>query len=130
MTPFDADSHFTMRAIDCLKASAGISVIEQLVEHTPTPFLAVADVDVREMYDNILEDWASGYGPHPPTWTKLFRALKEMGLSELASRMEKYLRGLVPENLPRPPPDEEGDSEEKKDGEEINDFLMFRISQF
>ncbi len=124
MTPFDADSHFTMRAIDSLKVSAGISVIEELVKHTPTAFPALAGVNVREMYNHILGEWASGRGPHPPTWTELFRVLKEMGLNELAGRMEKYLRGSVLEDSPRPPPDEEGDSEEKKDGEQINDYLF------
>ncbi|XP_064401224.1 uncharacterized protein LOC135347256 isoform X2 [Halichondria panicea] len=118
MTPFDADSHFTMRAIDRLKVSAGISVKEELVQHTsPTAFLAVAGVDVWEMYNYILGEWESGRGPHPPTWTELFRVLKEIGLSELAGRIEKYLRGSVPEDPPRPPPDEEGDSEEEKDDE-------------
>ena len=96
-----------MRAIDRLKVSAGISLIEELVQHTPTTFPAVAGLDVRDMYDDILEDWASGYGPHPPTWTELFRALQKMGLSELAGRMEKYLRESVPEDPPRPPLDEE-----------------------
>ncbi len=122
VTPFDADSHFTMGAINCLKASAGISLVEELVEHTPTAFPAVAGMDVREMYDLILKEWASG---HPPTWTELFRVLKEMGLSELAGRIEKYLRGSVPEDPPRSPPDEEGDSEEEKDGEQINDYMSF-----
>ena len=115
MTPFDADSHFTMRAIDRLKVSAGISVKEELVQHTSrTAFLAVAGVDVREMYNYILGEWASGRGPHPPTWAELFRVLKEMGLSELAGRIEKYLRGSVPEDPPRPPPD---DSKEEKNSE-------------
>ncbi len=90
----------------------------------PTAFLAVAGVDVWAMYNQILEEWVSGRGPHPPTWTELFRALKEMGLSELAGRMEKSLRGSVPEDPPRPPPDEEDDSEEEKDGEQINDYLF------
>ncbi len=73
------------------------------------------------MYDFILEKvGAQDCGSQPPTWTELFRALKEMGLSELAGRMEKYLRGSVPEDPPRPPPDEEGDSEEEKDGEQIS----------
>ncbi len=122
---FDADSHFTMRAIDRLKVSAGISLIEELVQLTvPTAFPAVAGVDVREMYNHILGEWASGRGLHPPTWTELFRALKEMGLSELAGWMEKYLRGSVPEDPPRPPPDEEGDSEEEKDGEQVSDYLF------
>ncbi len=124
MTPFDADSHFTMRGIDRLKFSAGICMIEELVQHTPTAFPAVAGVDVREIYNYILREWASGCGSHPPTWTELFRALKEMGLSELADRMEKYLRGSVPEDPPRPPPDEEGDSEEEKDGKQISDYLF------
>ncbi len=113
-----------MRAIDRLKVSAGISLIEELVQHPPTAFPAVAGVDVREMYNHILGEWVSGRGPHPPTWTELFRALKEMGLSELAGRMEKYLRGSVPEDPPRPPPDEEGDSVEEKDGERINYYLF------
>ncbi len=113
-----------MRAIDRLKVSTGISLIEELVQLTPTAFPAVAGVDVRDMYNHILGEWASGRGPHPPTWTELFRALKEMGLSELAGRMEKYLRGSVPEDPPRPPPDEEGDSEEEKDGEQINYYLF------
>ena len=131
MTPFDADSHFTMRAIDYLKVSAGISVKEELVQHTSrTAFLAVAGVDVWAMY-NYLGEWASGRGSHPPTWAELFRALKEIGLSELADRMEKYWRGSVSEDSPRPPPDEEGDSEEEKDGEIISDyqFLTFKIPQ-
>ena len=114
VTPFDADSHFTMRAIDRLKVSAGNSVIEELVKHTPTAFPAVAGVDVWEMYNYILGEWASGRGPHPPTWAELFRAFKEMGLSELASRMEKYLRGSVPEDPPRPLPD---NSKEQKNSE-------------
>ncbi len=104
---FDADSHFTMRAIDRLKVSAGISLIEELVQHTPTAFPAVAGVDVREMYNYILRDSGRQDVDHSaPTWTELFRALKEMGLSELADRMEKCLRGSVPEDPPRPPPDE------------------------
>ena len=124
MTPFDASSHFTMRVTDRLKVSAGISVIEELVKHTPTAFPVVAGVNVRDMYNHILGEWASGRGPHPPTWTELFRVLKEMGLSELAGRIEKYLRGSVPEDPPRLPPDEEGDSEEEKDGEQISDYLF------
>ncbi len=116
MTPFDADSHFTMRVIDCLKASAGISLIEELVQHTPTAFPAVAGVDVRAMYDLILREWESGRGSHPPTWTELFRSLKEMGSNELAGRMEKCLRGSVPEDPPRLKT-EDGSSEEEKDGE-------------
>ena len=124
VTPFDADSNFTIEIIDNLEVSAGISLIEELVQLTPTAFPAVAGVDVKEMYDFILEEWESGRGSHPPTWTELFRALKEMGLSELAGRMEKYLRGSVPEDPPRPPPDEEGDSEEEKDGEQINYYLF------
>ena len=120
MSPFDADSDFTIIAIDHLKVSAGISVIEELVQHTPTAFPTVAGVNVHGMYNLILREWESGRGSHPPTWTKLFRVFKEMGLSELAGRMEKYLRGSVPEDPPRPPPDEEGDSEEEKDGEQIN----------
>ncbi len=130
MTAFDADSHFTLRAIDRLKVSAGISLIEELVQHTsPTAFLAVAGMDVRAMYNHTLREWESGRGPHPPTWTELFRALKEMGLSELADQMEKYLRGSVLEDPPRPPPVKEGDSEEEKDGEQINVylFLTFKI---
>ncbi len=117
--PFDADSHFTMRAIDHLNISAGISLIEELVQPTLTAFPAVAGFDVRAMYmyNHLFKEWASGRGSRPPTWTELFRALKEMGLSELAGRMEKYLRGSAPEDPPRPPPDEEGDSEEEKDGE-------------
>ncbi len=117
-----------MRAIDRLKASAGISLIEELVQHTPTAFPAVAGVNVREMYNHILGERASG---HPPTWTELFGALKKMGLSVLAGRMEKYLRGSVLEDPPRPPPDEKGDSEEEKDGEIISDylFLTFNIPQ-
>ncbi len=122
-----------MRAIDRLKVSAGISLIEELVQHTPTAFPAVAGVGVREMYNRILGEWASGRGSRPPTWTELFRALKKMGLSELAGRMEKCLRGSVLEDPPRPPPDEEGDSAEEKDGEQISDylfcFLMFKIPQ-
>ena len=131
LTTFDADSHFTLRAIDCLKVSAGISLIEELVQHTPTAILAAAGVDVRDIYNHILGEWASGRGPHPPTWTELFKVLKEMGLSELAGRIEKYLRGSVPEDPPRPPPNEEGDSEEEKDGEIISDyqFLTFKIPQ-
>ena len=132
MTTFDADSHFTLRAIDRLKVSAGISVKEELVQRTSrTAFLAVAGVDVWAMYNYILGEWASRRGPHPPTWAELFRALKEMGLSELADRIEKYLRGSVPEDPPRPLPDEEGDSEEEKDGEIISDyqFLTFKIPQ-
>ncbi|XP_064401960.1 uncharacterized protein LOC135347815 isoform X2 [Halichondria panicea] len=118
VTTFDADSHFTLRAIDRLKVSAGISVKEELVQRTSrTAFLAVAGVDVWAMYNYILGEWASRRGPHPPTWAELFRALKEMGLSELADRIEKYLRGSVPEDPPRPLPDEEGDSEEEKDDE-------------
>ncbi len=109
MNPFDVDSQFTVRDIDCLKPSAGISLIEELVQHTPTAFPVVAGVNVRAMYNLILREWESGRGSRPPTWTELFRALEEMGLSELAGRMEKYLRGLVPEDRPRPPPDEEGD---------------------
>ncbi len=125
VTPFDADSHFTMRAIDCLKASAGISLIEELVQNTsPTAFPAVAGVDVQDVYTHILEEWASGYGSYQPEWTELFRALKEMGLSELAGQMEKYLRGSVPEDPPRPPPVEEGDSEKEKDGERISDYRL------
>ncbi len=109
-----------MRAIDCLKASAGISLIDELLQHTPTAFPVVAGVDVREMYDLILRQWASARGLHPPTWTELFRVLQEMGLSELADQIEKYLclRGSVPEDPPRPPPDEEGDLEKKKYGKE------------
>ncbi|XP_064401971.1 uncharacterized protein LOC135347820 isoform X4 [Halichondria panicea] len=115
VTAFDADSHFTLRAIDRLKASAGISLIEELVQHTsPTAFLAVAGMDVRAMYNHTLREWESGRGPHPPTWAELFRVLKEMGLSELAGRIEKYLRGSVPEDPPRPPPD---DSKEEKNSE-------------
>ena len=127
MTPFDADSHFTMRVIDRLEVTAEISLIEELVQHTPTAFPAVAGVDVQEIYDLILREWVSGRGSHPPTWAELFRALKEMGLSELAGRMEKYLRGSVPEDPPRPPPDEEGDSEEEKDGEQIKFCFTFYI---
>ena len=127
-----------MRAIDRLKVSAGISLIEEIVQHTPTPFQTVAGMDVRKIYNHILGEWESGRGPRPPTWAELFRTLNEMGLSELAGRMEKYLRGSVPEDPPRPPPDEEGDSEEEegdseeeKDGEQINDylFLTFKIPQ-
>ncbi len=110
MNPFDADSQFTVRDIDCLEVTARISLIEELVQHTPpTAFPAFAGVTVRAMYNLILREWESGRGSRPPTWTELFRALEEMGLSELAGRMEKYLRGLVPEDRPRPPPDEEGD---------------------
>ncbi len=43
-------------------------------------------------------------------------------MSELAGRMENCLRGSVPEDPPRPPPDEEGHSEEEKDGEQISDY--------
>ncbi len=114
---FDADSHFTVRAIDRLKASAAISLIEELVAAHAHCLPAVAGVDVRGVYAGILRQWEAGRGSHPPTWTELFRVLKEIGLSKLAGRMEKYLRGSVPEDPPRPPPDEEGDSEEEKDGE-------------
>ncbi len=117
MTPFDADSHFTMRAIDCLKVSAGISVIEELAQQIPTAFLAVARV--QEMYTLLLRGWASGHGPRPPTWAELFINLKKMGLSKLAGKIEKYLRGSVPEDPPRPPLDQE-----EKDGEQINDYLF------
>ncbi len=120
MSPFDADSDFTIKIFDNLEVSAGISLIEELVQHTPTAFPAVVGVNVRAMYNLILREWESGRGPHPPTWTELFRALKEMGLSELAGRIEKYLRRSVPEDPPRPPPDEEEDLEEEKDGEQIN----------
>ncbi len=65
MTTFDADSHFTMRAIDRLKVSAGISVIEELVKHTLTAFPVLAGVNVREMYNHILGEWVSERGPHP-----------------------------------------------------------------
>ena len=125
MTPFDADSYFAINAIDNLKVSAGISLIEELVQLTPTAFPAVAGVDVWEMYSFILEEWESGHGSHPPTWAELFRALKEMGLSELAGRMEKYLRGSIPEDPLRPPPEEEGDSKKEEDGEKINADYMF-----
>ncbi len=120
-----------MRAIDRLKVSTGISLIDELVQHTPTAFPAVAGVDVLEMYNLILRQWESGRGSRAPTWTELFRALKEMGLSKLADRMEKCLRGSVPEDPPRPPPDDH----EEKDGEQINqinDYLfvsMFKIPQ-
>ncbi len=110
---------FTMSAIRCLKVSAGISLIEELVQHTPTSFSAVAGLNVRGMYNLILRQWVSGRGSRPATWKELFRILKEMGLSKLAGRMEKYLRGSVPEDPPRPPPDEEGDSVEEKYGEQI-----------
>ncbi len=127
VTSFDADSHFTMEAIYRLEVSAGISVIEELVQRT---FPAVAGVNVWEMYDLILKKWASGHGSHPPTWTELFRALKDMGLSKLAGRIEKYLRVTVPEDRPRPPPDEEGVSKEK-DGEQINNYMfLFSCSRF
>ncbi len=129
--PFDAESLFTIKAIDHLKVSAEISLIEELVHHTLTAFPVVSSVKVRGIYNHILREWASGRGPHPPTWTELFRVIKKMGLSELAGRMEKYLRGSVPEDPPRPPPDEEGDSEEEKDGKIISDylFLTFKIPQ-
>ena len=104
-------------------------MIEELVQHTPTAFPALAGVNVREMYTHILGEWASGRGPHPRTWAELFRVFKEMGLIELADRMEKYLRGSVLEDPPRPPPDEKGGSEEEKDGEIISVylFLTFKI---
>ncbi len=98
--------------------------MEELVQHTPTAFSAVAGVDVREMHNYILREWASGCGSRPPTWAELFVVLKEIGLSELAGRMEKYLRGSVPEDPPRPPPDGESDSEEEKDGEQISDYRL------
>ncbi len=107
-----------MRAIDCLKASAGFSLIEELVEHTsPTAFRALAGVDdLPEKNDTIYAAWESCL----PTWAELFRALKEMDLNELAGRMEKCLRE-APDYSPQPPPDKEGDSEEEEDGEQIND---------
>ena len=63
-----------------------------------------------------------------PHGQMLFRVLKEMGLSELAGRIEKYLRGSVPEDPP-PPSDEESDSEEEKDGEQISEYLLSKIPQ-
>ncbi len=70
-----------MRAIDCLKASAGISVKEELVQHTsPTAFLAIAGVDVWAMYNYILGEWASGRGPHPPTWADAVQSSQGDGL--------------------------------------------------
>ncbi len=118
-----------MRAIDRLKVSAGISLIEELVQLTLTAFPAVVGFDVLAiyMYNHLFREWESERGSHPPTWTELFRALKKTGLSELAGRMEKHLRGSVPEDPPRPRPDEECDSEEEKDGEQINDVSFFML---
>ena len=84
-----------MRAINCLKASAGISLIDELVQHTPTAFPVVAGVNVREMYDLILRQWASARGSHPPTWAELFRVLQEMGLSELADQILCVVKAWV-----------------------------------
>ena len=114
MTPFSAHTPFTMGVIDRLKVSAGISLVDELAEHNPT-FPALAGVNVRVMYRNILKHWASGDGPHPPTWAELFEALKKMGLSDLAVLIEKYMSGSVSEltESPGQPSEGEGLSEEK-----------------
>ena len=117
MTPFSAHAPFTMGVIDRLKVSAGISLVDELAEHNPT-FPAVADCVnlLPVLYRNFLEHWASGDGLHPPQWVELFRALKKMGLSDLAVRIEKYMRGSVSEltESPGQPSEREGLSEEEE----------------
>ena len=115
VTPFSAHAPFTMGVIDRLKVSAGISLVDELAEHNPT-FPAVAGVNVRVTYRNFLEQWVLRDRPHPPTWEELFRALKKMGLSDLAVRIEKYMSGSVSEltESPGQPSEREGLSEEEE----------------
>ncbi len=80
VTPFDTDSNFTMRAIDRLKASAGISLIEELGKHMPTAFVAVAKDEVQNMYNHILIEWASGHGSHPTHMDRAVQSSQGDGL--------------------------------------------------
>ena len=116
MTPFSAHAPFTMGVIDRLKVSAGVSLVDELAEYNPA-LLDAANIDGQTMYRKILKRWASGDGPHPPTWAKLFRVLKKMGLSDLAVRIEKYMSGSVSEFTESPGQPSEGEDLSEKEEE-------------
>ncbi len=129
VTTFDADSYFTYESYWLPQSLSRNLSDEELVQHTPTAFPALAGVNVREMYNHILGECASVLESHPPTWTELFRVLKEMGLSELASRMEKYWRGPVLEDSPRTPPVTQRKRKMVSKSMIICFVLMFKIPQ-
>ena len=89
---FDPSHRFSTNAISRLEALYGICVVDELAaDHHFFP--SAVGVNVKILYAGILKDWESGRGPFSPTWTELFRILKELNLGNLAQQIEKCMAG-------------------------------------
>ena len=118
VTPFSTNALFTMRAINQLKVSAGIALVDELAQRN-TAFLDIVGMDVRAFYQSILKKWSFGCGSHPPTWEELFQRLKAMGLSNLVIRIEKYMSRSVSECLETPDQSSEGEDLSEDEGNDL-----------
>ena len=100
MTNFDAESPFTLRAMTLLDSAAGIPVLRILssythhIHHTLNPTMSV-NPDLK----TVLNYWINKIQHVLPSWKNLLDMIRQLGLDELAQRMETYLSAEVTEEL-------------------------------
>ena len=81
-----------MSAIACMKGIAGIDIFqelapkhEELVKKLSQPQSLSGNSGVI-----IIERWLAEKTPLRPTWKEMMKVLREIGMNELAFRIEKY----------------------------------------
>ena len=116
---FNPDSHFSVEAIFKLEY-VGITLLidlEQYVESLQSVVGIDLDGSSEFSISSFLIQWLQGRTGLHPTWRHFFWALREIGLSHLADKMETYLKGEAVQqgNLNSHPVTEEG-VDKKKEG--------------
>ena len=98
------DGHFSMTAISRLAAVADIHIFHELAPKCREMIKRLSLLQSRSHNPNsvdtirvVFEEWLAGKSRLPPTWGEMMAILREVGMIDLAVRIERYL-GTTSEN--------------------------------
>ena len=86
-----------MSAIACLAAVANINICHELapkdreiIKKLSLPQSISYNQSPMDTIRVVLEEWLAGKSRLPPTWAEMMAVLREVGMNDLAARIEKY----------------------------------------
>ena len=91
--------HFSVSAMECLAAVADINICHELapkchemIEKLSLPQSLSRNRSTINTIKVVFNEWLAGNTSLPPTWSKMMVVLREIEMTDLAVRIERYLR--------------------------------------
>ena len=93
VSPFDLQSHFTVRALSFLEA-AGIPLMSSLGHYTKDIAMTLW-ITIRPLLHAWQHPQTKATATYPPTWNSLLQITRQLELHDLAERIETYLKSTT-----------------------------------